>query len=42
MGMVADKYGVHASFIIPVFSYIYIAFYGISGYKPWKKHLITE
>jgi FHS family L-fucose permease-like MFS transporter len=34
MGMVADSYGVHASFIIPVFSYIYIAFYGLNGYKP--------
>lgn len=36
MGLVADEYGVHMSFIIPVFSYIYIAFYGISGYKPKK------
>jgi len=35
-GMVADRYGVHLSFIIPVFSYIYIAFYGINGYKPSK------
>ncbi|NQU31780.1 MAG: sugar MFS transporter [Bacteroidetes bacterium] len=36
MGAIADSYGVHMSFIIPVFSYIYIAFYGISGYKPNK------
>jgi len=36
MGVIADNYGVHMSFIIPVFSYIYIAFYGISGYKPKK------
>ncbi len=36
MGAVADNYGVHMSFIIPLFSYIYIAFYGISGYKPGK------
>ncbi len=36
MGAVADSYGVHMSFIIPVFSYLYIAFYGISGYKPNK------
>jgi len=34
MGLVADTYGVHASFIVPVFSYIYIAFYGLNGYKP--------
>jgi FHS family L-fucose permease-like MFS transporter len=33
-GMFADAYGVHYSFIIPVFSYIYITFYGINGYKP--------
>jgi len=34
MGMVADGFGVHVSFIIPVISYIYIAFYGLNGYKP--------
>ena len=36
MGVIADNYGVHMSFIVPVISYIYIAFYGISGYKPKK------
>ncbi len=36
MGAVADKYGVHASYIVPVFSYLYIAFYGLNGYKPAK------
>jgi FHS family L-fucose permease-like MFS transporter len=35
-GMVADNYGVHLSFIIPVFSFIYIAFYGLNGHKPKK------
>ncbi len=35
MGAVADSYGVQASYIVPVFSYIYIAFYGINGYKPY-------
>ena len=35
-GMVADSFGVHLSYIIPVFSYIYIAFYGLNGYKPWR------
>jgi len=34
MGLIADNYGVHLSFIIPVFSYLYITFYGITGYKP--------
>lgn len=36
MGLVADSFGVHMSFVIPIFSYIYIAYYGISGYKPRK------
>ncbi len=34
MGAVADSWGVHISYIIPVFSYLYIAFYGLKGYKP--------
>lgn len=36
MGKVADVWGVHISFVIPVLSYIYIAFYGLKGYKPKK------
>ena len=36
MGAIADSYGVHLSFIIPIFSYLYIAFYGIYGYKHGK------
>ena len=36
MGAMADSFGVHLSFIIPIFSYLYIAFYGISGYKHGK------
>ncbi len=36
MGVVADHFGVHMSFIVPVFSYLYIAFYGLNGYKPNK------
>lgn len=35
-GAIADGYGVHISFIVPVFSYIYIAFFGLNGYKPSK------
>lgn len=31
-GMMADAYGVHFSFIIPIFCYLYIAFYGLKGY----------
>ncbi len=36
MGMVADAFGVHLSFIVPLFSYLYLAFYGSYGYKPLK------
>jgi len=32
-GMAADSYGVHASFIVPVICYAYIAFYGWRGYR---------
>lgn len=31
-GMMADAYGVHLSFIVPIFCYLYIAFYGLKGY----------
>lgn len=36
MGVAADAYGVHLAYIIPLFSYLYIGFYGINGYKPKK------
>ena len=35
-GALADTFGVHMSFIVPVISFVYIAFYGINGYKPRK------
>lgn len=38
-GSVADAHGVHASFIVPLFSFVYLAFYGLVGYK--KKVLGT-
>ncbi len=39
MGAVADSFGVHYSLIIPLASYIYLAFYGANGYKPYTmKH----
>lgn len=31
-GMMADAYGVHLSFVVPIFCYLYIAFYGLKGY----------
>lgn len=39
-GALADGYGVHLSFVVPVLSYIYIAFFGMNGYKP--KTQVTE
>ena len=32
-GLAADYMGVHASFIVPVFCYVYIFYYGMFGYK---------
>ena len=36
-GKVADDFGVHMSFIVPVFSYLYLMFYGLKGYRPIKE-----
>jgi len=36
MGAVADGFGVHFSLVVPLFSYLYLAFYGANGYKPYK------
>ncbi len=32
-GMFADTFGVQAAFAVPLFSYIYLVFYGLKGYK---------
>lgn len=32
-GLMADHYGIHASFAVPMFSYLYLLFYGVYGYK---------
>lgn len=32
-GLCADNFGVQLSFLVPVFSYIYLFFYGVKGYK---------
>ncbi len=32
-GATADGFGVHISFVVPILSYVYIAFYGLFGYK---------
>jgi len=33
-GMLADQIGVQLAFIIPLLCYVYIAYYGMSGYQP--------
>jgi FHS family L-fucose permease-like MFS transporter len=33
-GAIADAIGVHHAFFIPVICYLYILFYGLSGWKP--------
>jgi FHS family L-fucose permease-like MFS transporter len=38
-GAMADGYGVHLSFIVPVFPYLYIAFFGWKGHKQKKTEL---
>jgi len=32
-GLCADNFGIQISFLVPVFSYIYLFFYGVKGYK---------
>ncbi len=33
-GLLADKAGIQTAFIIPIIGYLYVAYYGFSGYKP--------
>jgi MFS transporter, FHS family, L-fucose permease len=33
-GALADRVGVHYSFIVPAFCYVYVAFYGLNGSNP--------
>jgi FHS family L-fucose permease-like MFS transporter len=36
-GFLADGIGIHYSFIIPVFCYLFIAWYGLKGHPPTKR-----
>ncbi len=38
-GAIADTYGVHLSFVVPVIPYLYIAFFGWKGHKQKKAGL---
>ncbi|GLX81135.1 sugar MFS transporter [Thalassotalea eurytherma] len=40
-GMLADSIGIQASFILPVFCYAYIAYYGLVGSKPENKSITS-
>jgi FHS family L-fucose permease-like MFS transporter len=33
-GLVADKFNYQAAFLIPILGYLFVVYYGISGYKP--------
>jgi FHS family L-fucose permease-like MFS transporter len=34
VGILADRIGIHHSFILPVLCYLYIVYYGFNGSKP--------
>jgi FHS family L-fucose permease-like MFS transporter len=36
-GLLADKIGIQYAFVVPIICYIFIAYYGLSGYKPTRK-----
>jgi FHS family L-fucose permease-like MFS transporter len=36
LGFLADKVGIQNAFVLPIICYIYIAYYGLSGYKPTR------
>jgi MFS transporter, FHS family, L-fucose permease len=33
-GALADHVGIQFAFVVPIFCYLYVAYYGLSGYKP--------
>jgi len=35
-GFLADKVGIQYAFVLPIICYIFIAYYGLSGYKPTR------
>lgn len=36
-GALADRIGIQYAFVIPIIAYIYVGYYGLSGYKPARK-----
>lgn len=41
-GFLADQIGVKMSFILPALCYVYIAYYGLSGFRPQTKSPVKE
>jgi FHS family L-fucose permease-like MFS transporter len=35
-GFLADKIGIQYAFVLPIICYIFIAYYGLSGYKTMR------
>jgi FHS family L-fucose permease-like MFS transporter len=35
-GLLADKIGIQYAFVVPIICYVFIAYYGFSGYKPTR------
>jgi FHS family L-fucose permease-like MFS transporter len=36
-GAVADRLGIQASFVVPIVAFVYIAFYGLYGYRAGRE-----
>jgi MFS transporter, FHS family, L-fucose permease len=36
-GVLADHIGIQYAFVIPIFCYLFVAYYGLSGYKPGRQ-----
>ncbi len=37
LGLLADRIGIGYAFVIPILAYVYVTYYGLSGYKPTRK-----
>jgi len=35
-GLLADKIGIQYAFVVPIIAYLYVAYYGLAGYKPTR------
>jgi len=39
-GSLADKIGIQYAFVVPIVCYLYIAYYGLSGFKPTRSEAV--